>query len=308
MRMKLSLSFKVLFIGIGLGLTNCPADPQDGAGYNPAAAQYRPPEQSLSGGADSPQLDAAIVSILSGDSTKGISILDKLARQGDVKAAIFLGNLFRAGKSPISADKVRAAEYFRLGSDAGAGEASEYIASMLEHHEIPSVGNRSAEKWRKLAVQQGWIQQELHVVCLEWVHGPEQLQCVAPQSSSASEAPENGCPSQSELSLLRVQGMTGTLHRTALHVQKSDGPAARATLIMDRQVIGEQDLKQPYAASVFYVLRSDQHWQMMPSDAPLINRYIIVKADLGGAGISGVMAQNADGSSSGGVCAPSNSH
>ena len=308
MRMKSSLSSKVLFMAIGLGLTNCPADPQDGAGYDPEAAHYRPPGQSLSRGTDSPQLDAAVVSILGGDPTEGISMLDQLARQGDVKAAIFLGNFFRAGEPPIPADKVRAAGYFRLGSEAGAGEASEYIASMLEHHEIPSVGNRSAEEWRKLAVQQGWIQQELRVVCLEWVHGPEQLACVPPQKLSALEAPENGCPSQPELSLLRAQGMTGTLHQTASHVQKSDGPAARATLIMDRQVIGEQDLKQPYAASVFYVLHSDQRWHLTPSDTPLIDRYIIIKADLGGPGISGVMAQNPDGSSSGGACAPSNSH
>ena len=308
MRQKLPLLSNSVLIAIVLVFSARSAEPQDGAGYDPAAARYRPPEQSLSGGADSPQLNAAVISVLAGDPTEGIRTLDKFAHHGDVKAAIFLGNLFRAGKPPIPADKVKAAEYFKLASDAGSGEASEHIASMLEHHEIPSVGNRSSEEWRKLAVQQGWVQQELHVVCLEWVHGPEQLECGTPQSASHSVESGSGCPSQAELSLLRAQGMTGTLHQTALHVQKSDGPAASATLIMDRQVIGEQDLKQPYAASVFYVLRSDQHWQMTPTDIPLINRYIIIKADLGGPGISGVMAQNPDGSSSGGACAPSLKH
>jgi hypothetical protein len=282
----------------GSGLT------QDGAGYDPAAAKYHPPELSLNGGAASPQLESAVVMLFTGDPSAAVSRIDTMAKNGDVKAAIFLGNLFRAGSAQVKANPNRARDYYMLASNAGSGEASEHIASMLEHHEIPAAGGESSEMWRAQAVRQGWVQQELSVYCLQWIHGPEPLRCTQAQPSDTKViASEDGCPSSSEMNTLRTQGMTGTLSLRLSHTQHGDGPLAKAFLIMDRPVNGEQDLKEPYATTVVYVQKDDRHWQMLPAGATLLHRYVIIKPDDNLAHVLEIMAQYPDGSSSGGSCA-----
>ena len=104
---------------------------------------------------------------------------------------------------------------------------------------------------------------------------------------------------------LRRQGLTGTLRQNSGGAPKSDGPTAKAILIMDRPVASEQDLKQPYAASVIYLQTSSERWQMLPANVPLLDRYIILKPRAGGGlRTTSMDAQNPDGSQSGGDCGP----
>ena len=100
------------------------------------------------------------------------------------------------------------------------------------------------------------------------------------------------------------QGLTGTLRQTSGSALRSDGPFAKVILIIDRRVAGEQDLKQPFAASVIYLQTTKERWQMLPPDAPLLNRYIILKPSTGVPIRTSVTAQNPDGSQSGGSCIP----
>jgi hypothetical protein len=280
---------------------------QDGAGYNPAAAQYHAPELSLAGGKDSAEVDAAIGLLFSGQIAASVSKLEKLATQGDVKAALFLGGIYRKkSKLPIEPDSQRAFHFYELASTRGSGEASERIAEMVEHAEVPPSGGQDAASWRALAVRQGWVQQEMVVFCMDWIHGPELLHCEIPGLHMDTDPlVANGCPSAADMARLRDQGLTGTLRQDGGNAQRSDGPSAKAILIMDKSVVSEQDLKQPYATSVVYLQTTEERWQMLPAKAPLLDRYIVLKPDAGGPGTALMQAQNADGSASGGACGPS---
>lgn len=292
----------VLVLGIGF------ARAQDGAGYDPAAAaQYRAPELSLAGGKDSAELDAALGLLFSGQTEAAISNLERLSAQGDVHAALLLGGAYRhKTKLPIEADPPKALHFYVIASSQGSGEASERIAEMLEHHEVSTPDGRDAAFWRALAVRQGWVQQELVVFCMDWIHGPEPLHCEVPGLRVETDPlVANGCPSAADLTRLRDLGLTGTLRQDAAHSQRSDGPFAKAILIMDRPVAREQDLKQPYAASVVYLQTTKEQWRMLPSNAPLLDRYIVLKPNAGGPGRASVQAQNPDGSAGGGACGPS---
>lgn len=296
----LALGWLALSVMLDIGFLRA----QDGAGYDPAAQQYHAPDLSLAGGKDSSEVDAALALLWTGPPGPAISQLDKLATQGDVKAALFLGDIYRKKSAlPIERQSQRALFYYGLASRQGSGEASELIAEMLEHQEALPPDRRDAASWRALAVHQGWVQQELVISCLDWIHGPEQLHC-EPMDTSADTNPPmaNGCPSAADMKRLRAQGLTGSLRQDAAHGQKSDGLSAKAILIMDRPVLSEQDLKQPYAASVIYLQNANGRWQMIPANAPLLDRYIVLKSDGGGPGRTGVLAQNPDGSASGGAC------
>jgi TPR repeat protein len=308
--LKLLGGAPLCWLVLGLMLDIGFARGQDGAGYDPAAAHYRAPELSLAGGKDAVEVDAAIGLLFSGNTGAAISELEKLATQGGVKAVLFLGGIYREkSRLPIEADPPKALHFYGLASKQGSGEASERISEMLEHHEVPTPGGQGAASWRALAVRQGWVQQQLVVFCMDWIHGPEPLHCDIPGLLVDTDPlVSNGCPSAADMTRLRNKGLTGTLHQDAAHSQRSDGPSAKAILIMDRPVAGEQDLKQPYAASVIYLQTTKEHWQMLPSTAPLLDRYIVLKSDEGGPGIASMIAQNADGSGAGGACGPSAKH
>ena len=281
------------------------AQAQNGAGYDPAAAQYRAPELSLAGGKNSVELDAAVGLLWNGHAEAAVSDLEKLATQGDVKAALFLGGVYRQrSKLPIEPDPSKALHFYELASQQGSGEASERIAEMLEHHEVATSGGQDAEHWRALAVRQGWVQQQLAVFCLHWIHGPEQLHCESYGRLADDPLVANGCPSDTEMAGLRHQGLTGTLRQASGSALRSDGPSAKVILIVDRPVATEQDLKQPFAASVIYLQAPNERWQMLPADARLLDRYIILKPSKGVRTKTSVMAQTPDGSQSGGSCIP----
>jgi hypothetical protein len=298
------LCWLVLVLVLDIGFARA----QDGAGYDPAAAaQYRPPELSLAGGKDSAELNAALGLLFSGQTGAAISDLERLAVQGNAHAALFLGGIYRQkSRLPIEADPPKALHFYGIASNQGSGEASERIAEMLEHREVSNPDGQDAAFWRALAVRQGWVQQELVVFCMDWIHGPEPLHCEVPGLLvEADPLVANGCPSAADLTRLRDQGLTGTLRQDAAHSRRSDGPFAKAILIMDRPVAREQDLKQPYAASVIYLQTTKEQWRMLPSNAPLLDRYIVLKPNAGGPGRASVQAQDPDGSAAGGACGPS---
>ena len=241
-------------LALALMLTMDAAQAQNGAGYDPAATQFRAPELSLAGGKASAELDAAMGLLWNGETDAAVGDLEKLATHGDVKAALFLGSVYRKkSKLPIEPDPSKALHFYQLASKQGSGEASERIAEMLEHREIRTSDGQDTAHWRALAVEQGWIQQQLAVFCFQWIHGPEQLHCVSFGQMSNKDSLGNGCPSGAEMDRLRLQGITGTLRQTGASELRSDGPSAKVILIKDRPVAGEQDLKQPFAASVIYL-------------------------------------------------------
>jgi hypothetical protein len=305
--LKLLREWPLCWLVLSLLIAVVFARAQDGAGYDPAAAKYHAPELSLAGGKDSIEVNTAIGLLFSGHTEAAISDLERLAIQGNVSAALFLGGIYREkSRLPIEVDPPKALHFYELASKQGSGEASERIAEMLEHHEVPTTGGQDAAVWRALAVRQGWVQQHLVVFCMDWIHGPEELHCDIPGLLVETDPlVSNGCPSAADLTRLREQGLTGTLRQDAAHSQRSNGPFAKAILIMDRPVASEQDLKQPYAASVIYLQTNKEQWQMLPANAPLLDRYIVLKPNARGPGSAGMLAQNPDGSAGGGDCGPS---
>lgn len=306
--MKFSPGLRAGIIVCGLFTAAISSHAQDGAGYDPAAAKYRAPGLSMAGGADSPELDAAIGSIWNGHSQQALSALQDLAGRGDTKAALFLGAIYRQQtKLAVKPDPERALYFYKLASGEGSGEASERIAEMLEHHEISAPGNMDAAGWRRLAVHQGWIEEKLSVVCFDWIHGPERLHCV-PLGGGLTADPflTNGCLSPAALDQLSAQGVAGTLRHRGDNSLLRDGPAATAILIMDREVASEQDLKEPYGTSVIYIQTAVSGWRMLPQTAPLLARYIVLKP--GAAGHTLMLAQTPEGAGFGGACGPTGSN
>ena len=260
----------------------------------------------MAGSGDSPALDAAIGLIWAGHTEKAVSTLDDLAYQGDAKAALFLGAAYRTQtKLAVKQNPQRALYFYKLASDEGSGEASERVAEMLEHHEISAVGDMDATAWRKLAVQRGWVEENLSVVCLDWIHGPERLHCETPAGGlTADRFLTDGCLSPEALDQLSALGLTGSLRHQGENSLLRDGPAATAILIMDREVTGEQDLKEPYGTSVIYIQTGVSGWRMLPRTAPLLDRYIVLKPDAAGPGHTLMLAQTPEAASFGGACGP----
>ncbi len=98
------------------------------------------------------------------------------------------------------------------------------------------------------------------------------------------------------MALLRQEGLTGSL-RGGVGRRFREGPKARVIMIMDHDVPSEEDLKQPYATSVIYIQTPQDHWRMLPADAPLLDRFLVLAPDSGGPGRMGMQAQDVDGSS-----------
>lgn len=282
---------------------------QDGASYDARAKNYRAPEASLAGAKDTPERTAAIMPLFEGKVDEALPKVKALAEGGDVAAAMLLGRLYqRQSKLPVPADPMMALYFYMLASKEGSGEASELIAEMVEQKNLtPAQANGEASFWRNKAREQGWKQQRLAVSCLDWIHGPEQLQCkewpIAP-AMAAKMPPEaqQACPTETEMAALRGRGMTGSLRPDGGSLRLEAGPEARALLIFDHAVPSEEDLKEPDAASVIYIQTKENQWAMLPRDAPLLDRYVILTP--GGAGVGQLMlqAQAVDGSMTGGAC------
>ena len=92
-------------LALALMLTMDAAQAQNGAGYDPAATQFRAPELSLAGGKASAELDAAMGLLWNGETDAAVGDLEKLATHGDVEAALFLGSVYR--KKSKTANRAR---------------------------------------------------------------------------------------------------------------------------------------------------------------------------------------------------------
>jgi hypothetical protein len=274
---------------------------QDGASYDPHAKDYRAPEFSLASAKDTPERMTALGLLLHGDTGKGISALKQLAADGDAASALLLGGMYRHQSNlPIAPDPMEALRLYRLASSQGSGEGSERIAEMIEGREVQVEGD--AKAWRALAVKQGWVQEQFAASCFDWTHGPQVLQCNSEGPPPASMTPSE-CPTEEEMALLRGRGMTGSLQINGGAGSASrNGPEARAILILDHPIPGEQDLKQPMASSVIYIQTPEDRWQMLPPTAPMTNLYLILSPKAGGRGRTSIGAQNPDGSIGGSIC------
>lgn len=276
---------------------------QDGAGYNPAAATVHTPANSLAGGQDSPELDTAIGLLFSGHISEGLAGLQRLAEQGDGKAALFLASIYRQkSRLPVPPDPAAALRFYQIASQHGSGEASEHVAEMIEHREVQPPDNRDAAAWRALAVQQSWVAQELQFVCLTWQHTPEPIHCTTPAASPPGAS--DSCLSSAEVQELRAAGLTGNLSLSVSSTQRSKGPHARVTLLFDRPVTSEQDLQQPFATDIVYVQTPGPTWRMFPRTAPLLHQFLILKPQPNPGSGTSVQLQNPDASLTGGTCGP----
>ncbi len=281
---------------------------QDGASYDPHAKEYRAPVLSLAGTPDTPEITAALMPLWQGNVDKALPELRRLAEGGDVGSALLLGLIYRQqSKLPVPKDPLEALRFYRIASSRGSGEASERIAEMAENNEIPAQPDGDAATWRALAVKQGWVEEKLAVICFDWIHGPEPLHCekrpgLPPLAVSALRGGLEQCPNEAEMALLLQQGLTGSISENGGALRNQNGPWARAILIVDHSVPSEQDLREPYAASVIYIQTPADRWRMLPPTAPLLDRFLILTPDAAGAGSMSMMAQFPDGSSSGGAC------
>lgn len=281
---------------------------QDGASYDPRAKSYAAPATSLAGAPDTPERNAAVALLWQGKLDDALSKLKQLAENGDVASALLLGGVYQTeSKLPVSADPLMALHFYTLASQEGSGEASERIAEMIEKKQISvTLAKGDPEFWWGKARQQGWNQQKLSAYCYDWTHGPEPLHCErslipgAEADLPAEVQPQ--CPTEKEMASLRSLGMTGMIHQNGGALRLDSGPRARAILILDHVVPGEADLKEPDAASVIYIQTRENRWKMLPTDAPLLNRFLILKPNSAGMGRMALSAQAVDGSQSGGAC------
>ena len=289
-------------------ITVCSAG-QDGASYDARAKSYRAPEASLAGAPDTPERIAAIAPLWQGKIDDALPKLRQLAENGDIPTELFLGRLYQTqSKLPMSADSQTALHFYTLASQHGSGEASELIAEMVEKEQIAeTLTNGNADFWRTKARQQGWRQQRLLAYCFDWIHGVEPLHCEKLPSSPASmKMPteiEPQCPTENEMASLRQHGMTGMIRQNGGALRLDAGPRARALLILDHPVAGEADLKEPDSASVIYIQTPENRWRMLPPNAPLLDRFLILtpnRPDM--MERMTLSSQAVDGSLSGGAC------
>lgn len=293
--------FVCLLLALGFFFQPISGAAQDGAAYDPSAKKYQAPALSLAGAKDTPERTAAIGLLWRGEIDKALSALTQLAESGDAPSALLLGGLYRKSKLPIPVDKLKALHFYKLASSQGSGEGSERIAEMIEDKELPSQPEGDAAYWRRLAVKQGWIQQELAVYCYDWIHGPETLHCdTHPTPSDSLEQ----CPNDHEMATLREQGLTGHLQLSGGGLRFENGPHAKAILIVDRPVSTEQDLREPDKASVIYIETPENGWRMLPSNAPLLDRFLILTPSKERRNPMSIAVQDTDGSTTGSSCGP----
>ena len=300
----LYLACAIVMTSNGVSLTA-----QDGASFDPAAREYKAPAASLAGTVDTPERMAALAPLSQGNVDEALPKLKQLAESGDVSIAIFLGRLYQnQSRLPVAADPATALHFFTLASQRGSGEASELIAEMVELKQISEdLAKGDAGFWRIKARQQGWRQERLSAYCFDWTHGPEPLHCEKlPSSAGPVNMPleiEPQCPTDTEMESLRALGMTGMIRQNGGTTNLVPGPRARAVLILDHPVPREADMEEPDGASVIYIQTPQDRWRVIPPDAPLLDRFLILtpnRPDMMERMM--LMSQAVDGSSSGGAC------
>lgn len=298
------------------GLRSCPAAlfvaaalavsvaAQDGASFNPKAKEYRAPVNSLAGAPDNPARTRAIGLLMSGEVSEAIAALTELAKGGDVPSALFPAMFYREkSRIPFPVDPAKALHLYALASREGSGEASERIAEMVEKQEIAVPAEGNAEYWRALSVKQGWQEQSLATYCYDWRHGPERLHCDSKPIANAKAAEAlRVCPTDEEMVRMQEQGLTGAISQDSGEMPLTPGPHATAILLFDHAVPSEETLQEPYAGSVIYAQTPTDHWRMLPRDAPLLNRFLILVPRGAGGGRMSLSVQDVNGAATGGAC------
>jgi hypothetical protein len=280
---------------------------QNGASFDNRAKEPHIPPLSLASAPDTPERMMALSELLQGKTDQGLDDLKSLAEHGDTASALLLGGIYRHKTNlAIVPDAATALRFYSIASTAGSGEGSERVAEMIEQKEVPAEPERDASWWRAKAREQGWIQQAFDARCLDWTHDSEPLRCETLSSTDyTAEQRSAQCPTDSQMEILRRQGMTGILHLNGGAGGGSPvgaGPTAVIFLVIDHAVPSEEDLLQTDGNSAIYVQTPENRWKMFPKDAPLLQRYLILTPGVGGRGRMSIEGQNSDGSANGGVC------
>lgn len=242
------------------------------------------------------KLDDALGLLWSGKIAQGMVALRSLAKQGDVRAQLFLGHAYNHDNSIVEhADYQQAMKWFREASKQGSGEASAGIAELYEQGLGVPKSSVEAEVWWELAAKQGYDQQELDLHCFTRTPQSGSLTC-EPRSDGS------GCPTRSEMANIRASGLTGILRPTGGGVRYRMGPKARAVIILDHQIASEVRLKQPRHTNVIYVQRP-AGWELLPANAPLLNRPIVLSPQQDAPRYTLAGVQDVDGSITSGGCA-----
>jgi Sel1 repeat len=242
-------------------------------------------------------LDDAVRLLSSGKIDQGMRALRSMAEKGNVKAQLFLGHAY-ANENPIvkPVDYSEAMKWFKRASSQGSGEGSAAVAELYEQGLGVTKSSEEAKAWWELAAKQGYDQQELDVRCLTRTPDAGSLTC-EPFSDGS------GCPADAEMESLRTAGVTGRLKPTGGGGGRFRlGPKARALIVLDHRIISEQRLKQPRHTNIIYV-QHETGWVLLPTNAPLLDRPIVLSPQPDAPQFTMAGVQDVDGSISAGGCA-----
>jgi Sel1 repeat len=243
------------------------------------------------------ELDNAVRLLWSGKMDQGMSALRLLSEKDNVKAQLFLGHTY-ARENPIvkQVDYSQAMKWFRRASSQGSGEGSAAIAELYEQGLGVTKSSEEAKTWWALAAKQGHDQQELDVRCFKRTPDARSLTC-EPLSDGS------GCPTDADMENLRAAGMTGRLKPTGGGGGRSRlGPKARALIVLDHRITSEERLKQPRHTDIIYA-QHETGWVVLPTNAPLLDRPIVLSPQPGAPQFTIAGVQDVDGSITAGGCA-----
>lgn len=243
------------------------------------------------------ELDDAVRLLWSGKTDQGLSAIRSMAEKSNVKAQLFLGHGY-AQESAIArqADYSEAMKWFKRASTQGSGEGSAAVAELFEQGFGVTKSSEEAKAWWELAAKQGYDQQELDVRCFTRTADTERLTC-KPWSNGS------GCPTDAEMETLRASGVTGILKPTGGGGGRFRfGPKARALIVLDHRIASEERLKQPRHTNIIYV-QHETDWVLLPTNAPLLDRPIVLSPQRDAPQFTMAGVQDVDGSTSAGGCA-----
>jgi hypothetical protein len=309
---------------------------------SPSPGHYKPPPLSRMSNMDDhdPAMQKANAYVMAGDLPGYKAELQKQAEAGSAYAQLSLGALyiprekhappdishaFTSNEEPkivpdtsntlltklFPPSLAEALKWLTLASAQGSGEASELIAQIitrqLDTQQSTSYTAADTEKYRKLAVQQGYDLENASVRCLSLTRDLPTLTCDDRRLPGT-------CPTPDELQQLRVSGVTGTLQPqggasgglTSITLRPA-APPARVFIILDHNVTSEQRLPLPRHASAIYV-QQPGGWLVLPKDVPVLDRDIVIMPPFGPLGEIMAYVQDIEGGGSGGSCVQSLSH
>ena len=253
----------------------------------PAISQQQAQDQDV---------ESAMRLIGSGKMAEGINALRTIAENGNVKAQVLLGHLYDHANLVIKdPDYAEAMKWHRRASAQGSGEGSVGVAELYEKGLGVPESPEEANRWFELAAKQGYDQQSLDLRCFTLTRDSNALAC-QPWSDGT------GCPTEAEMEALQAAGVTGRIRPTGSGRRTRLGPKARAIIVVDHPIPAEQRLKQPRHTNVIYLQQGDS-WELIPKDAPLLNRPIVLSPQSDNPRYFMAGVQDVDGSISSGGCA-----